>query len=829
LHAATLTANVNFVDILKNPGFETGSAAPWTNGVIVDNANCRTSSYCGKVTAASPSSDQTITGLKANTTYTFSGHMKVAKAGERISIGVKNYGAAELYKDVTASNYTQASITFTTGANNTSAIVYMYKSSGSGAAWGDDFSLTTNGVVNAGFESGTVTPWVNGVIVDTTNCRTGSYCGKVTLAAPSSDQLILGLHANTTYTLSGYMKVAIAGERVSLGVKNYGGTEVYADVTATGYAPVSVTFTTGPSNTSAVVYMYKSSGNGAAWGDDFSLSMDATTPSLNPSGGLQNAGFESGNVMPWVNGVIVDKTNCRKGNFCGKVTQAEPSAEQTVNGLKPNTTYTFSGYLKAFYGGERVSLGVKNYGGAEVYADVVATSYAPATVTFTTGPNNTSAIVYMYKSSGPGAAWGDDFNLVANVDYPPPPPPPPPVTGLQNAGFESGVVAPWTSGVVIDKANCRTGAYCGKVTQSAPSSNQNITGLKPNTTYIFSGYMKTAGAAERVSIGVKGYGGTELYSDVTATNYMLTSVTFTTGANSTSAVVYMYKSSGVGPAWGDDFNLLAVAAPPPPPDHPPLSAKVPLGGPGGYTAAHIKLNDLFGSARAGANFTSLGQFNKGPYGSNGSGWDRWMAAYGQKQADYAQLTMLPDSLQLDVPTGANGDARFIVSHWECLPDEGNTCYIEIRVKTGRGGYDQGKISWPALWLFSGNEPGNVNKQSEFDFMETYSNLPDGNRSPDGYYYEAFRTAQHPSPQEGATILTTGTDVTTTYNVYGVQFRYAGGKVYQDVYFNGVHRWSSKTGLVWSSSPAAIAIGWNVGIRSANYKPMYLDYVRAWRK
>lgn len=127
---------------LANPGLEATTAAPWVTGVntaIVTN-NARTGSKAVREQGGATSLEQTITGLLPNTTYTFGGYGKVSAAGESVLIGVKNYGGAAVDSQITALNYQHASVTFTTGATNTSALVYFYKPN-AGTVYGDDFYL----------------------------------------------------------------------------------------------------------------------------------------------------------------------------------------------------------------------------------------------------------------------------------------------------------------------------------------------------------------------------------------------------------------------------------------------------------------------------------------------------------------------------------------------------------------------------------------------------------------------------------------------------------------------------------------------------------------
>lgn len=129
--------------------------------------------------------------------------------------------------------------------------------------------------------------------------------------------------------------------------------------------------------------------------------------------------------------------------------------------------------------------------------------------------------------------------------------------GLPNAGFESGSTSPWS---VNGSASVQSDVvYDGKDAVTVTGANKGVqytaTGLSPNTTYTFGGYLKSGASGDPVYLGVKGYGGTETTVPVGSTQWTPVWITFTTGASSTSATVYMYKNSGTAQAWGDDFTL----------------------------------------------------------------------------------------------------------------------------------------------------------------------------------------------------------------------------------------------------------------------------------
>jgi mannan endo-1,4-beta-mannosidase len=128
-----------------NPGFESGSTS-WSGwgAYSAVQSNARSGSYAGKIGTSNGALEQTITGLKANTRYTLKGWARVDTSGQSVNIGVKNFGGTETTRSITATSYTQATITFTTGSNATSALIYCYKPGKTGNAYCDDFELYAN-------------------------------------------------------------------------------------------------------------------------------------------------------------------------------------------------------------------------------------------------------------------------------------------------------------------------------------------------------------------------------------------------------------------------------------------------------------------------------------------------------------------------------------------------------------------------------------------------------------------------------------------------------------------------------------------------------------
>ena len=142
-----------------------------------------------------------------------------------------------------------------------------------------------------------------------------------------------------------------------------------------------------------------------AYADDFLLRRAET---------VTNAGLEAGAIEPWTyyGGTVVSNDgNDYGGDYAIRIPSSTSSAgaEQEIVGLAPNTAYRLSGWTTN--GGQGLSIGVKNYGGAQVLTTVSASAWTRGVVNFTTGASNTTATIFAFRGTSTATSYADSFFL----------------------------------------------------------------------------------------------------------------------------------------------------------------------------------------------------------------------------------------------------------------------------------------------------------------------------------------------------------------------------------------------------------------------------------
>ncbi|MFF8480232.1 carbohydrate binding domain-containing protein [Streptomyces antibioticus] len=201
-----------------------------------------------------------------------------------------------------------------------------------------------NVLSNPGFESGSLSPWscsgnLGSVVSSPVHGGTKALAGAVSSSDIAKCSQTVSVQPNTAYTLSGWVR----GSYVYLGVD--GGTSTWT-TSPSAYSRLSVSFTTGASQTSATIYVHGWYAQGTYQADDISLdgpgggtdTQAPTTPT-----GLTSTGKTSSSVsLSW--NAATDNVGVTGYDVYNGSTRAltVSGTSATVGGLSPSTAYTFT-------------------------------------------------------------------------------------------------------------------------------------------------------------------------------------------------------------------------------------------------------------------------------------------------------------------------------------------------------------------------------------------------------------------------------------------------------------------------------------------------------
>lgn len=129
---------------------------------------------------------------------------------------------------------------------------------------------------------------------------------------------------------------------------------------------------------------------------------------------------------------------------------------------------------------------------------------------------------------------------------------------VDDPGFEGASNPGWTTGTMLKDSEI---AFEGEGVLSINTvwSFYYVTGLRPDTEYVYTAYLKNSVAADQLFAGVKDYGGKETMRNIKDVDgWQKIEIPFKTGKTNTRASIYIGKNSGQGPSYIDEVSVREV-------------------------------------------------------------------------------------------------------------------------------------------------------------------------------------------------------------------------------------------------------------------------------
>jgi hypothetical protein len=296
-------------------------------------------------------------------------------------------------------------------------------------------------------------------------------------------------------------------------------------------------------------------------------STGAYTPAPALKQHLANAGFESGNLDFWDNmdSVAVSTEAGISGEYGAEI-GSKGRIQQLARELKPNTSYTLIVWGRVNNPNIPLKISVEGYGGSNKQALLASQFNDQALITFTTGAENTTAVIKAYyDTTDTGArAYLDNVQIVESRA-----PLPEDIETrelVRNGGFESGLER-W--GYLNDNqrgpfeitGDAQAGSYGLRVRGNNTLVGQTVTGMLPNVQYRLTFWAKVdeGVAKNKVWIGIQNPGqGYDAAVTPAVYSYKQYNIPFTiTKPGKTDATVFIYNGDTVtGAVYIDNFSII---------------------------------------------------------------------------------------------------------------------------------------------------------------------------------------------------------------------------------------------------------------------------------
>ncbi|MEV7436910.1 carbohydrate binding domain-containing protein [Streptomyces griseoviridis] len=213
--AVALPGTAQAANVLTNPGFESGALSPWTcagtlGSIVSSPVHGGSKALAGAASSSDIAQCSQTVAVQPNTTYSLSGWVR----GSYVYLGVD--GGASTWT-TSPSAYSQLSVSFTTGAAQTSAKIYVHGWYAQGTYYADDISLdgpgggggdtqapsTPSGLTSTGKTSSSVSLAWNAATDNVGVTAYDIYSGSSQLLSVSATSAtVSGLSPSTAYTFT---------------------------------------------------------------------------------------------------------------------------------------------------------------------------------------------------------------------------------------------------------------------------------------------------------------------------------------------------------------------------------------------------------------------------------------------------------------------------------------------------------------------------------------------------------------------------------------------------------------------------------------------------
>ena len=246
-------------NLLTNSGFESGSLSGWncsSASVVSSPVHSGSHALAGAASGSDQAQCTQTVAVQPSTTYTLSGWVR----GNYVYLGVT--GGPSTWTPA-ASAYTQLTVSFTTGASQTSAQLFLHGWYGQGTYYADDVSLDGPGGTNPqpGVPGAPGTPTVTGTSAGSISLSWGAASGTVTGYRVFEGGTVVASGTGTSATVSGL--AACSTHSFAVAAYNSAG-ESARSATVSG-TTTGCTTQTGLPKHALVGYLHASFANGSGY------------------------------------------------------------------------------------------------------------------------------------------------------------------------------------------------------------------------------------------------------------------------------------------------------------------------------------------------------------------------------------------------------------------------------------------------------------------------------------------------------------------------------------------------------------------------------------